>query len=125
MKMFYFTDAMCSWCYGFSPVIKQLKNEYPEIDLQIISGGFSPGSKQKVDEEYKDFLEFHWNNVNQRSGQYFDHSMKFVSDTFQYDTEPSSRALTTIQQLIPNKDFEFLSLLQVSFYVEGKDITDE
>ncbi|TDW48116.1 putative protein-disulfide isomerase [Flavobacterium sp. 270] len=125
MKMFYFTDAMCSWCYGFSPVIKQLKKEYPEIDLQIISGGFSPGSKQKVDADYNDFLEFHWNNVNQRSGQYFDHSMKFVSDTFQYDTEPSSRALTTVQQLIPNKDFEFLSLLQVSFYVEGKDITDE
>lgn len=94
MKMFYFTDAMCSWCYGFSPVVKKLKENHPEIDLQIISGGFSPGSKQVVTEEYKDFLEYHWTNVNLRSGQYFDHSMKFVSDTFRYDTEPSSCALT-------------------------------
>ncbi|MDR6762074.1 putative protein-disulfide isomerase [Flavobacterium sp. 2755] len=125
MKMIYFTDAMCSWCYGFSPVIKKLKENYPDIDLEIISGGFSPGSKQPVTDEYKEFLEKHWRNVNLRSGQYFDHSMKFVSDTFRYDTEPSSRALTVIDNLIPEKDFEFLNLMQKSFYVEGKDITNE
>ena len=124
MKMFYFTDPMCSWCHGFSPVIKKLKENYPEIDLEIISGGFSPGSTQKVTKEYKDFLEFHWRNVNQRSGQYFDHSMKFVSDTFVYDTEPSSRALVVIQSILPHQDFEFLSLMQQAFYVDGKDITD-
>ena len=125
MKMFYFTDAMCSWCYGFSPVVKKLKENHPEIDLQIISGGFSPGSKQVVTEEYKDFLEYHWTNVNLRSGQYFDHSMKFISDTFRYDTEPSSRALTVVQKIFPDKDFEFLNILQKSFYVEGKDITND
>lgn len=125
MKMFYFTDAMCSWCFGFSPVIKKLKENYPDIDLEIFSGGFSPGSKQIVDAEYRDFLEYHWRNVNARSGQYFDHSMKFVSDTFTYDTEPASRALVVIQKLSPKKDYEFLNLMQKSFYSEGKDITNE
>jgi putative protein-disulfide isomerase len=123
MKMFYFTDAMCSWCYGFSPAMKKLKENYPDIDLQIIAGGFAPGSKQAVTDEYRNFLEYHWRNVHLRSGQPFDHSMKFVSETFQYDTEPSSRALTVMQQLLPGQDFEFLSLMQRSFYVEGKDIT--
>ncbi|WP_448103523.1 DsbA family protein [Pedobacter panaciterrae] len=125
MKVFYFTDPMCSWCYGFSPAVKKLKENYPEIDLQITSGGFSPYSQQVVDQEYKDFLAFHWRNVNQRSGQFFDHSMKFISDSFRYDTEPSSRALTVIQELLPKQDFEFLSLMQKSFYVEGKDITND
>lgn len=125
MKVFYFTDPMCSWCYGFSPAVKKLKENYPEIDLQITSGGFSPYSQQVVDQEYKDFLAFHWRNVNQRSGQVFDHSMKFISDSFRYDTEPSSRALTVIQELLPKQDFEFLSLMQKSFYVEGKDITND
>ncbi|MBZ4037496.1 DsbA family protein [Flavobacterium sp. 17A] len=125
MKMFYFTDAMCSWCFGFSPVIKKLKENYPDIDLEIVSGGFSPGSKQVVDPEYRDFLEYHWRNVNERSGQYFDHAMKFVSDTFTYDTEPASRALIVVQKLAAKKDYEFLNLMQKSFYSEGKDITDE
>jgi len=125
MKLYYFTDPMCSWCYGFSPVMKKLKKNYPNIDLQIISGGFAPGSKQKVTKEYKNFLEYHWRNVNLRSGQYFDHSMKFVSDSFQYDTEPSSRALVVVQRFLPEKDFEFLSLMQKAFYVEGKDITND
>ncbi|WP_217604451.1 DsbA family protein [Chitinophaga sp. GbtcB8] len=125
MKMFYFTDPMCSWCYGFSPAVKKLKENYPDIDLQIISGGFSPYSQQVVDQEYKDFLAFHWRNVNQRSRQFFDHSMKFISETFRYDTEPSSRALTVMQELLPKQDFEFLSLMQKSFYVEGKDITND
>lgn len=125
MKLYYFTDPMCSWCYGFSPVVKKLKENYPNIDLQIISGGFAPGSKQKVTKEYKDFLEYHWRNVNLRSGQYFDHSMKFVNENFHYDTEPSSRALVVVQRFLPEKDFEFLSLMQKSFYVEGKDITND
>jgi len=124
MKMYYFTDPMCSWCYGFSPVIKKVKENYPGIDLEIISGGFSPGSTQVVDQEYKDFLEFHWNNVTARSGQYFDHSMKFISDSFRYDTEPSSRALAVVKKLAPNEDFQYLSLMQKAFYVEGKDITN-
>lgn len=125
MKMFYFTDPMCSWCYGFSPVLKKLKENYPEIDLQIVSGGFSPGSTQTVTDDYRDFLEYHWRNVTARSGQPFDHSMKFVSDTFHYDTEPSSRALAVVQKLLPDWDFEFLSLMQTSFYVKGRDITND
>ncbi|WP_288448585.1 DsbA family protein [uncultured Chryseobacterium sp.] len=125
MKLYYFMDPMCSWCYGFSPEMKKLKENYPNIDLQIISGGFAPGSKQKVTKEYKDFLEYHWRNVSLCSGQYFDHSMKFISDNFYYDTEPSSRALVVVQGFLPEKDFEFLSLMQKAFYVEGKDITND
>jgi putative protein-disulfide isomerase len=116
---------MCSWCYGFSPAVKKLKENYKNIDLEIISGGFSPYSQQVVDDEYKDFLAFHWTNVNARSGQFFDHSMKFISDSFRYDTEPSSRALMIIKELAPKQDFAFLSLMQKAFYVEGKDITRE
>ncbi|OOQ59523.1 DsbA family protein [Mucilaginibacter pedocola] len=125
MKIYYFTDPMCSWCYGFSPTVKQLKENYPNIDLQIISGGFSPFSKQIVDAEYREFLEYHWRNVNRMSGQYFDHAMKFVSDTFRYDTEPSSRAMVVVQNLMPGKDFEYLSLMQTAFYVNGRDITND
>jgi len=123
--MYYFTDPMCSWCYGFSPAVKRLKENYSDIDLEIIAGGFSPYSQQVVDQEYKDFLAFHWRNVNQRSGQFFDHSMKFISDSFRYDTEPSSRALGVVQGLLPKQDLDYLSLMQKAFYVDGKDITDD
>lgn len=125
MKMFYFTDAMCSWCYGFSPVIKKLKENYSDIDLQIVSGGYLPGNKEVMTAEFEAFLEYHWKNVNLRSGQYFDFSKKFISETFCYDTEPSGRALAVIQKLMPDQDFEFLSLMQKSFYAEGKDITND
>lgn len=123
--MYYFTDPMCSWCYGFSPAVKKLKENYQNIDLEIISGGFAPYSQQIVDDEYKDFLAFHWNNVRARSGQFFDHSMKFISESFRYDTEPSSRALMVIKEMLPKQDFEFLSLMQKAFYVDGKDITND
>jgi len=123
--MYYFTDPMCSWCYGFSPTVKKLKENYSGIDLEIISGGFSPGSTQVVDQQYRNFLEYHWNNVTQMSGQPFDHAMKFVSDSFRYDTEPSSRALVTVKKLAPDHDFEYLSLMQKAFYVYGKDITKD
>lgn len=116
---------MCSWCYGFAPVIDKIKAEFPKIKLEIITGGYSPGNREPFSKEYKKMLQQAWCSVNLASGQPFDFTMKFVDKDFCYDTEPSSRAFTIIQKLMPEKDFEFLKIMQKSFYAEGQDITKE
>ena len=125
MKLLYFSDPMCSWCYGFSTVIEKIREKYPELEMEIITGGYSPGNKEVMTEEYKTMYQRAWASVNMASGKPFDYSMKFANDTFCYDSEPSSRAMSAISELVPERIFEFMQLLQSSFYVNGMDITKE
>jgi putative protein-disulfide isomerase len=42
-KIIYCYDAYCGWCYGFSPVIKELWLKHREqFDFETISGGMIP-----------------------------------------------------------------------------------
>ena len=38
--IFYCYDAYCGWCYGFSPVIKRLAENYSDrVEFEVLSGG--------------------------------------------------------------------------------------
>ena len=44
----YCYDAYCGWCYGFSPVIKQIAEEYKDhFDIEVLSGGMIITDKPK------------------------------------------------------------------------------
>jgi putative protein-disulfide isomerase len=41
--IYYCYDAYCGWCYGFSPVITSLRDNYRgRIDFETLSGGMIP-----------------------------------------------------------------------------------
>lgn len=37
--LFYCYDAYCGWCYGFCPVIKKIAENYPTLQVEVLSGG--------------------------------------------------------------------------------------
>jgi len=40
----YFADPMCSWCYGFAPVIAALAERFEgRLGLQLVMGGLRAG----------------------------------------------------------------------------------
>ncbi|MEI9933445.1 MAG: thioredoxin domain-containing protein [Ferruginibacter sp.] len=42
--LIYCYDAYCGWCYGFSPVIKKIAQQYQkELDIEVLSGGMLIG----------------------------------------------------------------------------------
>ena len=44
----YCYDAYCGWCYGFSPVIKKIAEEYKDrFDIEVLSGGMILPEKPK------------------------------------------------------------------------------
>ncbi len=45
-RIIYVNDALCGWCYGFSPVITAIHEKYKdELDFEVISGGMVTGSQ--------------------------------------------------------------------------------
>lgn len=121
--LIYFGDPMCSWCYGFSPELsKALKELDGKVELKMVMGGLRPYNTQTM-VELGDFLQHHWEEVGERSGQPFKYDI-LKDKNFVYDTEPACRAVRAVRKLKPTKEFEFFKAVQTAFYYENKNTAD-
>ena len=121
--LLYITDPMCSWCWGFSPVIEQVMGKYQEqFSIHILVGGLRPGNTERFETQRREYILDHWHAVHERTGQPFDFTFQMGPD-FTYNTEPASRALVIVRDLSPSQAFPFLKALQQAFYVHNQDVT--
>ena len=121
--LIYVVDPMCSWCWGFSPVLEELRRQYQEqISFQLMLGGLRPGNTERFDNSRRGYILQQWHAVQERSGQPFNFEFQ-MGPTFTYDTEPASRAIVVVRQLVPGKEWTFLKDIQVAFYVNNADVT--
>ncbi len=119
----YVADPMCSWCWGFSPVINALSERVRgRASLSVVVGGLRPGTTEVMDRSMKGSIRHHWEQVNQASGQPFAFGL-FDRDNFVYDTEPACRAVVTVRTLNPDAVLPMFEALHRAFYVENRDIT--
>ncbi len=121
--LIYIADPMCSWCWGFSPVLEEMRKRYEnQVSFQLLLGGLRPGNTERFDESRRTYILQHWNAVHTRTGQPFNFDFQMLS-TFTYDTEPASRAVMLTRKLMPGKEWEFLKRVQEAFYVHNVDVT--
>lgn len=122
-QLIYFADPMCSWCWGFSPVIERIATQYGEtLPLRLVLGGLRAGNSVPMDAAMKSDIEEHWRHVHERTGQPFDFGF-FERDGFVYDTGPACRAVVAVRRAAPGRELGFLKLLHEAFYVKGIDLT--
>ncbi|MDX5436367.1 MAG: DsbA family protein [Pontibacter sp.] len=123
IHLIYVMDPMCSWCYGFAPVIKQLVEEQEGVlQFKLVMGGLRPGTERSLEEQMKESIKHHWQDVEKITEQPFDYSF-FDREGFVYDTEPSCRAVVTMRYLKPEQEFEMAEALQRAFYANNNDVT--
>ncbi|MES2340997.1 MAG: DsbA family protein [Pseudomonadota bacterium] len=122
--LIYFADPMCSWCYGFSPVIADIRKTFgAALPIQLIMGGLRPGTDTPMTDEAKASLAGHWTHVTEASGLPFDPAV-LETPGFLYDTDPAARAVVWVRRQDPELALTFLGDLQAAFYAENQNITD-
>ena len=122
-QILYFADPMCSWCWGFSPVIQKIADSYRnQLTVQIHLGGLRAGNTKVMDNDQRMYILNHWFSVNEASGQPFEFSFQ-MPEGFVYDTEPACRAVKTMQIMNQQQDLNYFSAIQQAFYAENKDVT--
>jgi putative protein-disulfide isomerase len=120
--LWYFADPMCSWCWGFSPVIEALREAYrPRLKISLVLGGLRADTAPQTPAQREDILH-HWHQVHARTGQPFRFE-NAMPEGFVYDTEPPSRAVLAVGSLDAEKIFPMFKAIQSAFYVEGRDVT--
>jgi putative protein-disulfide isomerase len=119
----YFADPMCSWCYGFSPVIEAVRRAFGRgLPVHVIMGGLRPGTERPMDEAGKREVLTHWAHVHEATGLPFDaHAMD--REGFVYDTDPGARAVVVVRRESQELAVSYLARAQSAFYAEGRDLT--
>jgi predicted DsbA family dithiol-disulfide isomerase len=124
VKIVYFTDPICSACWGIEPQLRRMKMEYGQaIEIEYCMGGLLPrwegfngGGISKPADVYH-----HWEEVSQYYG------MPMVGDVWLNDPLPSSYppsiAFKAAQMQDHDKAILFLRRLREMVFIEAKNIT--
>jgi putative protein-disulfide isomerase len=117
----YFADPMCSWCWGFSPVLANIEKHF-RLPIQLVMGGLRPGTTMPMNDADKASIREHWQHVHAMTGQPFDWNF-FERSDFVYDTEPACRAVVVMRR--EGKGLAALRKIHQAFYGENQDVTSE
>jgi putative protein-disulfide isomerase len=123
-EIIYVGDPMCSWCYGFTGVIRELREKYSDrAKLSLVMGGLRPDGTHVVDQAYSDFLKDHWREIGERTGQPF--NLAILDDTgWIYDTEKACRAVAAFRIMQPGGEWAYFARAQQGFYRDNHDPKD-
>ena len=121
--LWYFADPMCSWCWGFSPIITAIKKDYEgQINIALTLGGLRPNETQAMTPVMRDEILHHWHEVVNLTRQNFNFD-NAMPEGFIYNTEPASRAVITMASLEPALTMDYFKNIQSAFYVDNIDVT--
>jgi putative protein-disulfide isomerase len=122
--LLYVTDPMCSWCYGFTLVIRRLRALWHgRLTVEVVAAGMQPYNREPLSREQKDRMAVSWHRVQERTSLPFNYQM-FLQEDFVYDTEPACRAIHVVRRLRPALTLEVLRAMHSAFYADGLNISD-
>jgi putative protein-disulfide isomerase len=122
-KVIYVYDPMCGWCYGFSPVIKEVESEYKhKFNFEIISGGLIVGEREGPIGDFADYILSAYKRVESTTGIKFGEPYLELLKKKEYFTSSvkPSIALSYIKTINPEIAISFAHDMQRLFYFEGK-----
>ena len=123
LHFIYFADPMCSWCYGFSPVVTTLRRRYRDLlPIRLVMGGLRPGTTEPMPEQARRGLVRHWDEIGALTGQPFDPALA-EREGFVYDTDPAARAVVLARRTSMDAGLDYLEAAHRAFYAKGRDVT--
>ena len=124
LHFIYFADPMCSWCYGFSPVVGALRARYRDVlPIRLVMGGLRPETSEPMPEAARRGLVRHWDEIGALAGVPFDAGWA-EREGFIYDTHPAARAVVLARRTSAEAGLDFLAAAHRAFYAEGRDVTN-
>jgi putative protein-disulfide isomerase len=66
-RLFYFHDPMCSWCWAFSPALREVEARLPECTRLVrVLGGLAPDTEEPMPAAMRERLQEIWRTIQVR-----------------------------------------------------------
>lgn len=123
--LIYVHDPMCSWCWGFEPVRRQLFDAVSgEMQVQRLLGGLAPDSDQPMPEAMQQMLQQTWGRVSQLTGASFNFDF-WKRCSPRRSTYPSNRAVIAAREQGEENDARMTARIQRAYYREARNPSDD
>lgn len=129
--LIYCYDAYCGWCYGFSPIIKKIAEEYSfQLDVEVLSGGMMIGENKMPIEKIGPYIQGAYKRVEEVTGIKFGddflwHTANPDKSDWVMNSEKPAIALCILKEIYPERQLEFSGDLQYALNYEGRDLDDD
>jgi len=129
--LIYCYDAYCGWCYGFSPVMKQVQETYHDrLEIEVLSGGMILPEKPTHIAQTAGYIQKAYKVVEEHTGIVFGSDYLWhINNPDLSDWYPSSEkpaiALCIFREYYPQRQVEFAADLQQALHSEGRDLCDD
>ncbi len=122
----YVHDPMCSWCWAFAPVLKQLQEQLPEgVEFRRLIGGLAPDTDEPMSEELREMVQGSWRRIQQHVPETELNFAFWTECVPRRSTYPSCRAVIAARQ--QGATFEPLmnTAIQRAYYTQARNPSDE
>lgn len=123
--LYYIHDPMCSWCWGFEPVLTELLQRVPEqIHVKRLLGGLAPDSDQPMPAELRAYVQNTWKKIQQEvPGTMFNFEF-WNSCTPRRSTYPACRAVIAARKWGDEFDKKMTHAIQRAYYIDARNPSD-
>ncbi len=128
--LIYCYDAYCGWCYAFSPVMKDIAENFKnQLDIEVLSGGMILPEKPTHIRISAEYISKAYKSVEEFTGisfgpDYLWHIFNPEESDWYPNSEKPAIAMCIFKEYYPERSAEFASDLQYALHFEGRDLTD-
>ncbi|MEY3984471.1 MAG: hypothetical protein RL160_2030 [Bacteroidota bacterium] len=128
ITLYYVYDALCGWCYGFSPVMRRVQDRFAgaDVKIEVISGGMILGERAQPIGTMADYILQALPRLESMTGVAMGEAYKEVlrEGTRVYDSLLPSRALSAWKNQFPERQLEYASAMQKAIFVDAEPVNE-
>ena len=128
IKVSYFFDALCGWCYGFSPAFMEMFEEHKnDIEFEAFCGGMVINDRIGPIGKVAAYIKDAYKVVEEKSGEYFGED--FLNNILEPGTAvftsiPSAQAMAVVKSEHPELSVPYAAELLKGVYLHGYEPLD-
>jgi putative protein-disulfide isomerase len=121
--LYYVFDALCGWCYGFSPVMQRVAAGYAgKMNIEVISGGMVTGTRIGPIGKVAPYIKEAHKDVERATGTKFGDAFlngTLATGTAIFSSIEPALAIATVRNANPAKALAFAHDVQHAIYFDG------
>ncbi|WP_426492978.1 DsbA family protein [Hymenobacter sp. 102] len=126
-ELLYISDPLCAWCYGMSPVIQRVQQEFAgRVEVSVLCGGMITGEQVEPIREQWPVLSGALGQVQQVTGVEFGPAFRALGQEGSYvlNSELPCRAIHAFRQLRQANAAQFAHEVQQAYFRDGTDLNN-